>query len=84
MTCKTLTNKLQQLNPNMKIEVKKVTSKGRITGTSTTYQLQVNYGKFMIGAFTLKQLVKDMMEDGNVLTLTSRYGSRESVKVVVA
>nr|DAU50006.1 MAG TPA: hypothetical protein [Caudoviricetes sp.] len=33
---------------------------------------------------TTKQLVKDMMEDGNVLTLTSRYGSRESVKVVVA
>lgn len=84
MTTKQLTNKLQQLNPNMKIEVKKVTSHGRITGTSTTYQLQVNHGKFMIGAFTLKQLVKDMMEDDNVLTLTSRYGSYESVKVVVA
>lgn len=84
MTTKQLTNKLQQLNLNMKIEVKKVTSHGRITGTSTSYQLQVNYGKFMIGAFTLKQLVKDMMEDGNVLTLTSRYGNYESVKVVVA
>ena len=32
MTCKTLTNKLQQLNANMKIEVKKVTTSGRITG----------------------------------------------------
>lgn len=84
MTCKQLTNKLQQLNEGMKIEVKKVTSKGRITGTSTAYQLQVNHGKFMIGAFTLKQLVKAMMEDGNVLTLTSRYGKNEQVKIVVA
>lgn len=84
MTTKQLTNKLQQLNTNMKIEVKKVTSKGRITATSTTYQLQVNHGKFMIGAFTLKQLVKDMMEDGNVLTLTSRYGKHETVNIVVA
>ena len=46
MTCKTLTNKLQQLNANMKIEVKKVTTSGRITGKSTSYQLQVNHGKF--------------------------------------
>lgn len=84
MTTKQLTNKLQQLNTDMKIEVKKVTSKGRITGTSTTYQLQVNHGKFMIGAFTLKQLVKDMMEDGNVLTLTSRYGKSETINIVVA
>lgn len=83
MTCKTLTNKLQQLNTNMKIEVKKVTTSGRITGKSTSYQLQVNHGKFMIGAFTLKQLVKDMMEDGNVLTLTSRYGKYETVNIVV-
>ena len=84
MTCKQLTNKLQQLNPNMKVEVKKVTTSGRITGKSTSYQLQVNHGKFMIGAFTLKQLAKDMMEDGNVLTLTSRYGKYEQMKVVVA
>lgn len=84
MTCKQLTNKLQSLNEGMKIEVKKVTSHGRITGTSTSYQLQVNHGKFMIGAFTLKQLVKDMTEDGNVLTLTSRYGKNEQVKIVVA
>ena len=84
MTCKQLTNKLQSLNEGMKIEVKKVTTSGRITGTSTSYQLQVNHGKFMIGAFTLKQLVKDMMEDGNVLTLTSRYGKNEQVKIVVA
>lgn len=84
MTCKQLTNELQSLNEGMKIEVKKVTSHGRITGTSTSYQLQVNHGKFMIGAFTLKQLVKDMMEDGNVLTLTSRYGKNEQVKIVVA
>lgn len=40
MTCKTLTNKLQQLNANM-------------------------------------------MEDGNVLTLTSRYGKFETVNIVV-
>ena len=84
MTCKQLTEKLQSLNEGMKIEVKKVTSHGRITGTSATYQLQVNHGKFMIGAFTLKQLVKDMMEDGNILTLTSRYGKNEQVKIVVA
>ena len=83
MTCKTLTNKLQQLNNGMKVEVKKVTTTGRITGTSTSYQLQVNNGKFMIGAFTLKQLIKDMMQDGNVLTLTSRYGKYEQMKVVV-
>lgn len=37
----------------------------------------------MIGAFTLKQLVKDMMEDGNVLTLTSRYGKNEQVKLLL-
>nr|DAU44046.1 MAG TPA: hypothetical protein [Caudoviricetes sp.] len=35
-----------------------------MTCKSTSYQLQVNHGKFMIGAFALKQLVKDMMEDG--------------------
>lgn len=84
MTCKTLTNKLQSLNEGMKIEVKKVTTSGRVTGTHTTYQLQVNGNKFYIGAFTLKQLVKDMTEDGNVLTLTSRYGKYEQIKIVVA
>lgn len=84
MTCKQLTKQLQSLNEGMKIEVKKVTSHGRITGTSTSYELQVNHGKFMIGAFTLKQLVKDMMQDGNVLTLTSRYGKYEQIKIVVA
>ena len=84
MTCKQLTKKLQSLNEGMKIEVKKVTTTGRITGTSTSYQLQVNGGKFMIGAFTLKQLLKDMMEDGNVLTLTSRFGKYEQVKINVA
>lgn len=84
MTCKTLTTKLQQLNEGMKIEVKKVTTCGRITGRSASYQLQVNHGKFMIGAFTLKQLVKDMLEDGNVLTLTSRYGKFETINIKVA
>lgn len=84
MTCKQLTEKLQSLNEGMKIEVKKVTNSGRITGKHTSYQLQVNHGKFMIGALTLKQLVKDIMEDGNTLTLTSRYGKREQVKIVVA
>lgn len=84
MTCKQLTEKLQNLNKGMKIEVKKVTNSGRITGTNTSYQLQVNHGKFMIGAFTLKQLVKDMLQDGDVLTLTARYGKREQVKVIVA
>lgn len=33
---------------------------------------------------TTKQLVKDMMEDGNVLTLTSRYGKPETINIVVA
>ena len=85
MTCKQLTNKLQSLNEGMKIEVKKVTEHGRITGTSTSYQLIVGFGKkFYIGAFTLKQLVKDMTKDGNVLTLTSRYGKHEQIKIVVA
>ena len=85
MTCKQLTNKLQNLNEGMKIEVKKVTERGRITGTSTSYQLIVGFGKkFYIGAFTLKQLVKDMTKDGNVLTLTSRYGKYEQIKIVVA
>lgn len=51
MTCKQLTNKLQQLNEGMKIEVKKVTTVGRITGKHTCYQLHVNCNKFYIGAF---------------------------------
>lgn len=84
MTCKQLTNKLQQLNEGLKIEVKKVTTVGRITGKHTSYQLHVNGNKFYIGAFTLKQLVKDMTKDGNVLTLTSRFGKYEQIKVVVA
>lgn len=84
MTCKQLTNKLQQLNEGLKIEVKKVTTSGRITGKHTTYNLHVNGNKFYIGAFTLKQLVKDMTKDGNVLTLTSRYGKYEQINVVVA
>ena len=51
MTCKQLTEKLQSLNEGMKIEVKKVTECGRITGTSTGYQLIVGIGKkFYIGA----------------------------------
>lgn len=84
MTCKQLTNKLQQLNQGLKIEVKKVTTSNRITGKHTTYQLHVDGNKFYIGAFTLKQLVKDMTNSGNVLTLTSRYGKYEQVNVVVA
>lgn len=84
MTCKQLTNKLQQLNDGLKIEVKKVTTVGRITGKHTCYQLHVNGSKFYIGAFTLKQLVKDMTKDGNVLTLSSRYGKYEQIKIVVA
>lgn len=84
MTCKQLTNKLQQLNQGLKIEVKKVTTNTRIIGKSTSYNLLVDGNKFYIGAFTLKQLVKDMTENGNVLTLTSRYGKREQINVVVA
>lgn len=84
MTCKQLTNKLQQLNKGLKIEVKKVTTSGRITGKHTSYQLHVDGNKFYIGAFTLKQLVKDMTKNGNTLTLTSRYGKYEQVNVVVA
>ena len=85
MTCKQLTEKLQSLNEGTKIEVKKVTKSGRITGTSTSYQLIVGFSKkFYIGAFTLEQLVKDMTKDGNVLTLTSRYGKYEQIKIVVA
>nr|DAH45201.1 MAG TPA: hypothetical protein [Caudoviricetes sp.] len=41
MTCKALTEKLQQLNPNMKIEVKKVTTSGRITGKYETVNIVV-------------------------------------------
>lgn len=42
------------------LEVKKVTENNRITGKCTTYQLRVEGTKFYIGAFTLKQLVKDI------------------------
>lgn len=84
MTCKQLENKLQQLNPTLKLEVKKVNENNRITGKCTTYKLRVEGTKFYIGAFTLKQLVKDMTKYGNVLTLTSRYGKYEQIKVVVA
>ena len=83
-TTKQLQEMLQQLNQGLKIEVKKVKTVGRITGKSTSYRLHVNGNKFYIGAFTLKQLVKDMAKDGNVLTLTSRYGKYEQIKVVVA
>lgn len=83
-TTKQVQEMLQQLNQGLKIEVKKVTTVGRIIGKSTSYRLHVNGNKFYIGAFTLKQLVKDMTKDGNVLTLTSRYGKYEQIKVVVA
>lgn len=85
-TCKQLESQLKTLNPNLKLEVKKVTEHGRITGTSTTYQLRVNSTKFYIGAFTLKQLVKDIERHtvNGVLQLTSRYGAYETINIKVA
>lgn len=80
MTCKQLENKLQQLNPTLKLEVKKVTENNRITGKCTTYQLRVEGTKFYIGAFTLKQLMKDIERNSfnGVLTLHARFGKYDT------
>lgn len=85
MTCKQLENKLQQLNPTLKLEVKKVTENNRITGKCTTYQLRVEGTKFYIGAFTLKQLVKDIEKHSfnGVLTLHARYGKYETRCIIL-
>lgn len=85
MTCKQLQEKLQQLNPNLKLEVKKVTENNRITGKCTTYQLRVEGTKFYIGAFTLKQLVKDIERTSvnGLLTLHARYGKYETRNIIV-
>lgn len=85
MTCKQLENKLQQLNPTLKLEVKKVTKNNRITGKCTTYQLRVDGTKFYIGAFTLKQLVKDIERNSfnGVLTLHARYGKYETRAIII-
>ena len=85
MTCKQLTNKLQQLNPTLKLEVKKVTENNHITGKCTTYQLRVEGTKFYIGAFTLKQLVKDIERNSlnGVLTLHARYGKYETRAIII-
>lgn len=85
MTCKQLQEKLQQLNPNLKLEVKKVTENNRITGKCTTYQLRVEGTKFYIGAFTLKQLVKDIEKKSfnGVLTLQARYGKYETRAIIL-
>lgn len=85
MTRKQLTSKLQQLNPTLKLEVKKVTENNRITGKCTTYQLRVEGTKFYIGAFTLKQLVKDIERTSvnGVLTLHARYGKYETRNIIV-
>lgn len=85
MTCKQLTSKLQQLNPTLKLEVKKVTENNRITGKCTTYQLRVEGTKFYIGAFTLKQLVKDIERTSvnGLLTLHARYGKYETRNIIV-
>lgn len=85
MTCKQLESKLQQLNPTLKLEVKKVTENNRITGKCTTYQLRVEGTKFYIGAFTLKQLVKDIEKKAfnGVLTLQARYGKYETRAIII-
>lgn len=85
MTCKQLQEKLQQLNPTLKLEVKKVTECGRITGKCTTYQLRVEGTKFYIGAFTLKQLVKDIERNSfnGVLTLHARFGKYETRAIII-
>lgn len=85
MTCKQLENKLQQLNPTLKLEVKKVTENNRITGKCTTYQLRVEGNKFYIGAFTLKQLVKDIERNSfnGVLTLHARYEKYETRTIII-
>lgn len=63
MTCKQLQEKLQQLNPTLKLEVKKVTECGRITGKCITYQLRVEGTKFYIGAFTLDDVITKYHEE---------------------
>ena len=85
MTCKQLTSKLQQLNPTLKLEVKKVGENNRITGKCTTYQLRVEGTKFYIGAFTLRQLVKDIELNSinGVLTLHARYGKYETRVIII-
>lgn len=85
MTCKQLENKLQQLNPTLKLEVKKVTENNRITGKCTTYQLRVEGTKFYIGAFTLKQLVKDIERNSfnGVLTLRARFVKYETCTIII-
>lgn len=85
MTCKQLTCKLQQLNPTLKLEVKKVTESNRITGKCTTYQLRVEGTKFYIGAFTLTQLVKDIERNSinGVLTLHARYVKYETRAIII-
>lgn len=86
MTCKQLTNKLQQLNEGLKIEVKKVTTSGRITGKSTTYRLSVEHGKFYVADFTLKGLVKFIENEAvdGVLTMNARFGKQCQVSIKVA
>lgn len=72
-------------NPTLKLEVKKVTENNRITGKCTTYQLRVEGTKFYIGAFTLKQLVKDIERNSfnGVLTLHARFGKYETRTIII-
>lgn len=86
MTTKQLENKLQALNTNLKLEVKKVTTSGRVTCKHTTYRLSVEHGKFYVADFTLKGLVK-FIENESVngkLIMNARFGKPSQVVVTVA
>ena len=85
MTCKQLEQQLNLIN-GVKVEVKKVTKSGRITGKSTTYQLSVEHGKFYIAGFTLKDLVKTIENESKdgMLTMNARYGKASTMTIRVA
>lgn len=85
MTCKQLEKQMNLIN-DVKVEVKKVTKSGRITGTSTKYQLSVEHGKFYIAGFTLKDLVKEIERQSvnGKLTMNARYGKQATMTINVA
>lgn len=85
-TAKQLEKMLQQLNDGIKLEVKKTATSDRITGTSTTYRLSVDHGKFYIAGPTFKDLLKTIERKSvnNELTMISRYGKQETMTIKVA
>lgn len=85
MTCKQLEKQLNLIN-DVKVEVKKVTKSGRITGSTITYRLSVEHDKFYVAAFTLKDLVKTIERESanGKLTMNARYGKQSTMTINVA